>query len=92
MRVEGHPAYFALVPDQLGHALARVHVPDVRSAVETARNYLVPERVVERQCLDYIFVPQKGVQLSSVLSILQFTSSVLRSSNEPRSVLIETYI
>lgn len=80
------------MPDQLGDTLATVHVPDVGRTVETARDYLVPERVVERQCLDYIFVPQKCVQLSSVLSILQFTSSVLRSSNESSSVFIETYI
>lgn len=46
--VEGHAADLALVADQLGHALARVDVPDVGRAVEATGHDLVAERVVER--------------------------------------------
>lgn len=57
VRVEGDPTDLALVPDEFGHALARVDVPDVGRAVEAAGHYLVAERVVERQRLHHILMP-----------------------------------
>lgn len=78
--------------DQLGYTLAWIHVPNVGSAVKTARDYLVAEGVVESEGLNHIFVAEEGVEFSAVLSILQFTSSVLWTSNESSTIFIKTNI
>lgn len=92
MRVERHATNLPFVADQFGHTLPRIHVPDVGSAVETAGHYFVAKWVVERECLDDVFMPQECIQFSPVVCVLQFTSPVLRTSDEPSSIFIETNI
>lgn len=80
---------FTLVTNKFGDALTRGHVPDISGAVKGAGDYLIAEGVVESEGLDNVVVSRKGVELLSVVSVVEPAGSILGSGDEAGAVFVE---
>jgi len=80
------------MPNEFSHAFAWVDVPHVGCPVETAGDYLVPEWVVECQCVYHIFMSEESVDLGAIVGVLQLAGSIIGTSYESGTIFIKTNI
>ena len=89
LRLELETHDLEIVAFQSGQTFAGVAVPDLGGLVETAGRYSVSERVVKRDTVHHVFVALQRENLLSRLGLPHLACSIVATSYEVVSVLVE---
>jgi len=80
---------FGLMALERMNALSSVGIPKLRGLIKTSSDYLVAERIVESDRIDYVFMAVKRQHLFAAESVPDTASAVVGARDEPGAGLVE---